>query len=333
MPQQSFRIGVSQIQLSTPTGTLLSSASGVGWTAAAITPTNITLNDVNSPLSTTSTYSVILAFVGQDTVNGGYTVTQSTSAVTGISVSTGQGILCSIPVANIPASTANTPAVAVFLKTGSGNYQLAEFAYINASQDFNHVIVSTPLYSVPSGFTAAVLQSATNTGNGILGSRAAGGWTFTALTPTTGGVTVDRTTSNVTVSPDTGGDFQVTTTRTAGIEFSLLPNDILQVIQGNAGNYVAYTATDGSIIQEGQMSIFTAVSVIPGNNPLIMTMPPDGQGYIENRLYLGQLLRNQQANTEAWTKTNTTPIKFRYDAAPIDTLVNSEHSEISFKLL
>ena len=330
MPKTSFRVGVSTVSISQPTGTLIGSASSVGFTAAATTPTSLIINDVKSALSSVST-QVILAFVGQDTVNGGYTVTQSTSACGAVTPTAGQGILVNIPVANLSSVTniGNCPAVAVFIKQGAANYVLAEFAYLAGSSDFNHMIMANPLQSAPSGFTAAQLTNATATT--VLGSRFAGGWTFTSLSPTTGGVTVNREVATVNISPDTAGDFNVATTRTASIEFSLLPNDVINVVQGNAGNYTQYTASNGNVIQEAQMSLFTAAALILGNNPMTMLMPPDSNGIQEVRLYLGQLLQNQTANTEAWVKTATTPIKYTFSAAPIDSLINSNHTEVIYK--
>jgi hypothetical protein len=328
--KQSFRIGVSQIALSQPTGTLIGSASGVGFTVTAQAPTTLVLNDVKSALSSVAT-QVILAFLGQDLVNGGYTITQSTSACAAVTPTAGQGLLINIPVANLSAVTnvGNCPAVAVFIKQGAANYVLAEFAYLAGSTDFNHMVVANPLQSAPSGFTAASLTSGAS--NTIWGSRLAGGWTFTTLSPTTGGVTVNRDVSTVSVSPDTAGDFNIAVTRTASIEFSLLPNDVINVVQGNAGNFVQYTASNGNVIQEAQMSLFTAAALILGNNPMTMLMPPDSNGIQEVRLYLGQLLQNQTSNTEAWVKTATTPIKYTLSAAPIDLLINSEHTEVVYK--
>lgn len=330
---KSFRVGVPGVSIFKPNGTVIDSASSVGYTAVAKTPdTPATYNSVKKPLVAGVQYQVIWAFVGQDLVNNGYTVTQSSSAAAAVTPTAGQGIAINIPAANLPNTASNTPAIAVFLKAGNGNYSLADFAYLDVSSglDFNHTLVTRPLQSAPGPFTASQLTSGASTS--ILGSRRAGGWTKSTLAPTTGGVTVDRQVSTVTLSPDNSADFDVATTRTAQISFALLSNDILDVVQGNAGSYVAYTV-NGVQFQEGQMSINTAAALITGCNPITLLMPPDGLGYQEVRLYLGQLLQNQSANTENWTKNNQTPINYVYSAVANDTLTDSMDTEIQFKVL
>ena len=333
MSLKSFRAGVAAISIFKPNGTLIDSASSVGFTATAKTPdTSATFNGVQKALVAGVQYQVIWAFVGQDLVNNGYTVTQSSSAAAAVTPTTGQGIAINIPAANLPNTAANTPAIAIFLKAGNGNYFLTEFAYLDVSSglDFNHDIISRPLQAAPGPFTASQLTTGASTS--ILGSRRAGGWTKSTLAPTTGGVTVDRQVSTITFSPDNAADFDVATTRTAQISFGLLSNDILDVVLGNAGTYVAYTV-NGVQYQEGQMSLNTAAALVTGCNPMTLLMPPDGQGYQEIRLYLGQLLQNQTANTEAWTKTAPTPIQFVYSAVANDTLLDNLSTEIQYKVL
>jgi hypothetical protein len=332
MPSQSFRIGVAGTTIFKTNTTVLPAASGVGFTVSAITPTTpYTLNDIKKPLDTGVNYQVILAFLGSDTVNGGYTITVGSSASPPTTVSTGQGLYVRVPAANLPNAASNTPAIACFLKAGNGNYTLAEFAYLNVNSgaDFDHVIFAKPLTSAPGNFTAALLQSASS--DAVLGSRSTVGWDQSTLQPTTGGVTVTRSVTQVSVSPDNSADFNIVTTRTAEISFQLLANDILDVVQGNAGDFIQYTATSGKSIQESQMSLNTAAALIAGNNPMTLLMPPDSQNNQEIRLYLGQLLQNQTQNTEAWTKSATTPISYTYSAVSIDKLIISEHTEISFK--
>jgi hypothetical protein len=303
----------------------------MGFTVTAVTPTTIVRNDVKKALDTGVAYQVVLAFLGEDTTNGGYTITQSTSAPAAVTLTAGQALSINVPVANLPAGAANTPTIAVFLKAGAGNYTLSEFAYLDStlSQDFNHIIVNKPLASAPGNFTFALLNSIT--ADSTLGSRRPVGWDFTTLSPTTGGVTVTRQVTQVTVAPDTSADFQIVTTRTAQIAFQLLPNDIIDVVKGNAGDYVTYTASSGKVIQEAQMSLNTAAALITGNRPLKLLLPPDSQGLQEVRVYLGQLLQNQQQNEEAWTKTAPNPISYTYSAVSLDKLIISEHSEIQWK--
>lgn len=331
MPSQSFRIGPAQVSIYTPNGTLLPAASGVGFTATLSNPT-IYLNSVKKALSLGTAYQVIWAFLGTDNVNNGYTITVASSAATGVTPTSGTpAIYVNIPAANLPNLAANTPAVAFFLKAGNGNYTLAEFAYLNVNSgaDFNHTITEAPLFSAPGNFTATTLQ--TFAVDPVLGSRQAGGWTASTLTPTTGGVNVSRNVTQVTVRPDNSADFQIVTTRTVEISFQLLANDIINIVQGNAGSFVAYIAASGKNIQEAQLSLNTAAALITGNNPMALLMPPDALGLQEVRLYLGQLLQNQQQNQEAWTKTDTTPVSYTYSPVSLDKLTNSMNTEIQYK--
>lgn len=332
MPSQSFRIGPAQVSIYTPTGTLIPPASSVGFTAALKAPTTIYLNSPKKALSLGTPYQVIWAFVGNDVVNGGYTVTVASSAAPAVTpILSTPAIYVNIPAANLPAGAVNTPAVAIFLKAGNGSYTLAEFAYldVNSGLDFNHTITEAPLFSNPGPFSAALLTS--DTADSTLGSRLPGGWSKSVLTPTTGGVTVTRQVTQVTVSPDNTADFQVVTTRTAQISFQLLSNDIQNIVQGNSGSFVQYTSTQGKTIQEAQMSLNTAAALITGNNPMALLMPPDAQGLQEVRLYLGQLLQNQSQNEERWVKDGTTPVSFQYNAVSVDRLTNSMNTEIQYK--
>lgn len=310
---------------------MLPSASGVGYTATL----NSAVPYINGPqkaLNVGTQYQVIWAFLGLDSVNGGYTISQSSSAAPAVTITTNNPtILLNIPAANLPAGAVNTPAIAVFLKAGNGNYSLTEFAYLNVNSglDFNFLVKIQPVQGAPAGFTSSLLTSGGS--DPTLGSRLPYGWTFSALTPTTGGVKVTRQVSQVTFAPDTAADFNVTTTRTASIEFKLLPNDILDIIKANAGVYASYVA-GGHTYSEGEMSLNTAAALITGNSPLLMVMPPDALGVQETRLYLGQLLQNQEQNEEDWTKTAPTPITYKYNAVSVDKLTIGMSTELNVKI-
>ena len=76
---KSFVIGPTINQISTVNSTLLPTASSVGFTAT-LNATVPVYNDVKSKLVQGVAYQVVWAFVGSDSVNGGYTITQSSSA-------------------------------------------------------------------------------------------------------------------------------------------------------------------------------------------------------------------------------------------------------------
>lgn len=307
--------------------TALPSLVGLTISASAITPTTLLINDVKNKLDITASYQVMIGLVGEDNTNAGYTVgfcSQGSGVIS--SLSAGQGIQISVSNASWPANFGQAAAVAVFLKINSADWQLAEFAYLDDQYDFSHVITTRPIVDNPK-FTTTVLRSAT--ADATLGDRSPTGYTYTALSPTTGGVTVNRETTTITVSPDTSSDFTLTSSRTASIQFQLLANDVVDIVRGNAGNYVEYTS-GGATFKQAEMSLNVAVARILGNKPVKLLLPPDSRNRQETRLYLGQLTTNQTANTEAWTKTATTPVGFTYSAVPIDTLLQGMHSEITY---
>lgn len=327
MPSQSFRIGVSTLSLSLDSSTALPSLASLTFTASAITPTTLLRNDIKNELSTTPTYQVILGLVGRDDTNQGYTVGNCSPGSGILSLTSGQVIEVKVPNANWPSNYNLAAAVAVFLKIGTANFQLAGFAYLDDQNDFSYVIKAKPVINAPK-FATSLLQSTTS--DTTLGDRAPKGYTFSELSPTTGGVTVTRETNQVNIDPDTGVAFNVAAGRTASISFQLLSNDIIDVVRGNAGDYVEYTS-GGATFKMADMSMTTAVVKTVGNRPLKMTLPPDNAGVQEVRLYLGQLTQNQEGNTEAWTKSAPTPITYTYSPVTLDKLLLSQQTEISYR--
>lgn len=326
MPSQSFRIGVANVSIPVDDSTSVPSLSTLTFTASAVSPTVLDNNDVNQALPTSTNMQVIIGLMGRDVTNGGYTIGYCSPGSGIVSLTTGQAIEVKVPVANWPANVNKAIAAAIFLKIGASDFYLSNFAYIDPTVDFSFLIKAKPLASAPT-FTSALLQSVT--ADDTLGDRSPLGITYRALSPTTGGVTVNREVSEVSIDPDTGNQFSVATTRTASISFQLLANDIRDVVAGNAGLYAQYTS-GGAVFKQAQMSLNTAAALITGNKPLKLVLPPDSLGVQEIRLYLGQLVQNQQANTEAWTKSATTPITYTYSPASIDKLINNQHTEIAY---
>lgn len=328
MPARTFRIGAARVLLSVDDSTTsVPSLATLTFSASAVTPTDLILNDVKGSLDTTATYQVIVALVGKDLSNKGYTIGVSSPSSGSLSITTGQGILVSVTNVNWPANFNKAICAAIFLKKNNGDFQLAEFAYIDPSNDFKHMIVAEPLLTAPS-FTSTLLQSSTT--DDTLGDRAPKGVTYVSLAPTTGGIQVNRRVDTVTVSPDNSADFQIATTRSTEITFQLLPNDVKDIIRASAGNYAKYTS-GGRTIEEAQMSLQTAVALVTGNNPIKLLLPPDKNGKQEIRLYLGTIRQNQTAWTEPWTKTAVTPPSFTFSTVAQDALVIDEHIEIVFK--
>ena len=327
MPGQGQKIGVPNIFLSVDDDTATPSLATTVFSACAMTPDDELLNDVNNPLLSTDTYEVIVGLVGRETVGTGYTVGRCSLSSGSLTLTSGQMIKVTVENAAWPAGFDTAICAVVFLKTNASNYQLCQFAYIDPSSDFTTVIKAKPLRVAPS-FTYALLTSTTS--DTILGSRSGLGVTYEEITPTTGTFNFRRPVSTVTVSPNTGADFQIATTRSSGIEFQSLVNDVKAWVQAAAGNYVSYQHNSATR-KEAHMSLNTAQSLLRGNRPIKVVMPVDpADDTQETRLLIGCLTVNNIELTEAWSKTATTPVSFRFDAAPLDKLITNQHVELSY---
>lgn len=332
------RIGVPSIFLPVddpltivpPLSSLTVAASS--FNAAAVTPDafGLLLNDLNQPLLPTDTYQVIIGLVAIDPA-GGYTVGACSPSTGNITVTTGQVIQVTVKNNAWPANFTEAVCAAVFLKTNAGNYQLAQFAYIPPSDDFSTFIKAKPL-RVASSWTSAVLQSFT--ADPILGTNRSQGYGVLypqEISPTTGTFTFRRAVTNVTVSPNNGADFQIATTRSVGIQFQSLVNDIKAFVQAAGGNFVQYT-TGGRTYKEAHQALSTASAILKGNKPILIFMPADSTGTQEIRLLIGNLTVNQTELEEAWSKSADTPVSFRFDPAATDNLVTNQHTEINYYL-
>jgi hypothetical protein len=327
MPARNFRVGVASVSVFIDDPTVVASAATLVYTASATATTDSLFNDVKTALDTTATYQVIVGLVGRDAVNKGYTVGYCSPGSGIVSVSAGQGILVNVPNANWPAGFQKAACAAIFLKKNNGNFILADFAYIDPSNDFNHMIMADAL-PIAANFTSTVLQSTTV--DPILGSRAPLGFAAVVLSPTTGGVQVSRGADLTTLSPDTSTDFQRATTRSTSISFGLLSNDIKDIIRGWAGIYSSYTS-GGKSIEEAQMSLLIATGLVVGNRPFQLTMPLNSSGKQEIRLYLAKQGVNNTPWVEDWQKAQQTPVRIQYDDIAEDALFLNCHTELVYR--
>lgn len=327
MPSKSFRTGVPTVQIPVESSTSLPSLATLTFTASAVTPVDSSLNDVRRALDPSVTYQVSIGLLGRDSTTGGYTVGRCSPSSGDLTISAGQGIQISVQNEDWPAGVEEAFAVAVWLKSGAGNFALCQYAYMDPDADFVTAVFARPT-SESMRKSITLLQSASSDDD--LGDRDAKGFTFRTPTPTSGGVQISRDVSTVTFTPDTANDFQGTTTRTASISFELLQNDVKDIVDANAGTYIKHTF-EGTTYEESQMSLFSASARLTGNKPLKLVMPQDGNGYQEIRLYIGQLTQNQEGNQESWTKDNQTTVSYSYSPAPLDTLVQGVNTEITYK--
>lgn len=329
MSTQVIRIGAATVELSTKTATNVPDLTGVGPTVSAVDAADmdVLINDAKAPLPA-GDYKVLVALVGRDETNGGYTIGASTD-VMGMAqtITAGQGLLVKIASGDWPSDFDSAICAAIFLNTGASSmYTLAEFAYIDIDTDFRHMVISKPMTAAPK-FAEALLTGSDP--NDILGDRSPLGVSYAAITPTSGGVTVTRDVTTVTVAPDNSPDYQIASSRGANITFNSLSNDVKEVVRSTGGDYVKFTDTDD--FEQNAMSMATAVARLSGNASIRLTMPPDNKGLSETRLYLGNLNVTQAQVAEAWVKTAPTLITFNLQTAIQDKMINNQHCEIQYK--
>ncbi len=327
MSSRTFRAGVAAVQIPLDSSTALPSLQTLTFSACGAAYTTFDNNDVKSNLDTSATYQVILGLIGRDLTNGGYTIGYCSPSSGNLTISSGQGILISVVNSDWPANIGKGVAVAVFLKTGSGDFKLAEYAYLDADVDFKHMVVAKP-HTAAITKSSAILRS--TTADTELGDRAPYGYDWRTLSPTSGGVKITRNVDSVEFRPDTAQNFNGKTTSTAAISFELMSNDIRDVVAGNSGNYVKFSS-GGTSYESAQLSLYSAAVKFLGNRPLRLVMPTNQQGFAETRLYLGQNLQNQEGNEENWVKDDQITVAYSYSPAPFDTLLDNMHTEIHYR--
>lgn len=327
MPAINLRIGIVDVQLpildEVNTVPDLNSATP---TVCSIATDDLFLNDINSPLVSGDTISVIIGLVGADILNKGYTVARCSNAAS-MTIDGNKTVQVIMPYATMGGSFDEAVAVAVFVKFNAATlYQLQGFGYIDSNAtNFTYIIDSKPLRAAPS-FTSTILQALTV--DPTLGSRVGYGYTYETLTPTTGDMTENFPTVQVPVSPNTGPDFNIRTTVSEGFSFQLLQNDLRSFIRAGGGNYVEYTY-GGVRHRQGHTALATAQAIIRGNQPMKINFPPDSSGFAETKLLIGNLTFNQQEFTAAWSKTAPTPVTFVFQPAVLDKLITNSHTAIS----
>lgn len=298
----------------------------MAFTASGATAT-LTHNSIQQALATGVNYQVCVGLVGKDTFSDGYATTPTTvSSGNIVLTSTQNSIVVNLSNNNWPVGFTNAGFLAVFLKQGAGNFQLAVCAPIDQSNDMAVVISALPLTTVQT-YTIAMLNSTTvDTTNGLgYNNRAPVGYTFTNLTPTTDDVVqTDGVPGKVTFSPNTSGDFTVATVRDFKVQFKTMANDVVSFIQAAAGE-ASVLISNGHTFTQSQRAYNTTAIIVKGNQPLIITMPPDpSTGVGETMLCTSLLLQNQQELAMAWSKSKQTPIPWLFESVPDDVFtVNS----------
>jgi hypothetical protein len=220
---------------------------------------------------------------------------------------------------------------AIFVKINSAtNYQLCQFSFIDPNNDFNEMVIASPEPASPT-FPLATLQSASTDTLGILGDRAPLANQFYTIQVTTGGVSIERPVSTVTVPPDNAPDYQIATSRAANVKFRSLTNSAKNVVLATGGNEAYFTTDHGSYTEWTQKTMLTAQALFKGNTVIQLLMPNSSDGFTEYRLYVGNLGLTYTTTTENWLKTAVTAIDFDLQTAAQDSLIINQHSELSYK--
>lgn len=331
MSSQAFRLGVPTVEISSPNGFTVPSLHSVTPTITALTNTQFTYlnNDVRQQLPA-GDYNVLVGFVGQDLVNGGYTVANTTSVPeSAVTVASGGAINVNIAAGDLPTHFDSSSFAMLFINPAASSlYYPCDLAYVDPSGvDFNFLITNLPMPGVV-GFTSTLLDSATT--NSILGSRSPGGVSYAPM-PTTGGVDIVRDVVNIPIAPDISANINVASVRSPSVRFQALANDMETFVNAVAGIYKAWTV-NGYVYKQASMSLATALGIVRNNATLKLIMPPNNNGQFETRLYAGLLTFNQIQITEAWRKDAYTPVQFQFDTAIIDKLLINQHAEIVYEL-
>lgn len=324
-------IGVSTVTLGAPdpSASALPSLNSLVFSASA-TEATIVNNEVRSALQTSTNYQVALAFWGYDITNGGYTIGTSSagSGTVSLTAST-QGIRILVPNANWPAGTFTSTdhrLVAVFLRQGTGNFQLCDVAYVDPNNDFDFMVAAKP-FNTPTR-SLAFLQNAST--DSIFGSRAPYPGAETSVGVTSGGVTLDFTAAQAQVSPDTSPDYQIATSRGCNVTFASLQNNAIDIVKATAGIYVQFTGASGATIRLAQQTMLTASAALKGNAHIVIDEPVDQNGVSNTRIILGNLTVSQVQNTFSRTKTAPALLNYNLQTAAIDTLLQNMDSQIVY---
>lgn len=341
MSQQTYftKIGAAQVRVPYRLNTTLPDLSGsttLTFYASAANSNNLVvynLNEDNAPLDPTATYYVMLALLGEDRQYGGLTYSAASPFSGPITVtSNNPAITINIPSSAFPANMTNAYAMGVFLsKNNTNNFALVQYDIIDRTgQDFDTVVICEPVVGQTT-YPASALQ--TNVANlqlyPELGYRAqVYGCGFGAALRTEGGVTIQRVVGNVTVNADNSTPYPERINAGTTITFSVLGNDLANIIGFQAGTYGKVITPFGHTVEIGHMSLQTAIGFMSGNIPYQLIIPIDGQKVPEVRYYLASTLVNPVGNTEGWQKDRTNPIHVTVVTSNQDPLLNNVGVEI-----
>jgi hypothetical protein len=329
MSIKTFRIGAAQVYVPTRVNTAVPDLTTVPILAAATTPDDLLNNSTSPTLDTSASYYVALAPLAEDRTYGGLTWTGASTGVGPITVTTGQAIGVTISASALPANLVYAYAMAMFLRKNNGQYKLVDYAYIDMDNGFE-ALISTDA-DAESGYDLSTLMStAYSSSYPGLGIRKPGyGVTYTQY-DTSGGVQVDIQGSGVQMSPDNGRDYTIPTGHISALRFSIMQNDMKQIVAATAGKFGTWNKS-GKQYSQANMSFASAIAQITGNIPFKIKLPPDQNKVREIKLFLAMISLNSANVTLNWSRDNATLIPFEVNPNNQDALLNDVCTEVSYK--
>lgn len=329
MSTRSIRIGAAKAYFPLSTTSAVAGFSGASptltWTASSVLALDTLVNGENPVLDTTAQYYFIIAPLGEDKLNGGYTIGSGSPIVGPLTVdgSTTTGFCLQILAANFTTNLNKAGGVLIFMRKNSSDYIPHSIAVVDVNgNDFSTLIVNEPTPGAV-GYTAAQLQTAVADTTMPFGSRAPYGYQWVLLSPSTGGIDVSFDVNQVPVSPDNSPDYTAVAGRGCSFSLKLLANAVKDIIRANAGNYAKFTLPGSTkIVEVATMANQTAISLISGNKPWKLLLPPDANRVSEVQVFYAATTQNQTGGNMLWSKSQTTPVDISVQNINVDTLLD-----------
>ena len=320
--------GVPRVQLSTFDRATslddLNSFSDVN--VSVITPTVIKKNSPKVPLA--GDYKVKVVEVGYDVTNLGFTFGKATANESSAhTVTAGQGILVNIANDDFATYMGKSIAIGIFLQKGVGDYRLASLGYMDADNDFAYCLTGEAMLDA---FNASDTILDSNTAGETGGSRKPCGVAYGKRFRTVGGVRIRHRMESTKVDQDDAPAYDVPVARAADIEFSVLSNNLDDLMQLSAGDYTKFTDLDSSVVEQGDSEIQAIVSQLTGNKALKVLYPPNKLGRQVTKLFMGNVDVSNAEWVEDYKKLEQFKLDQKLVGAPIDDLIGSVGTGISY---
>lgn len=280
-------------------------------------------NDRRNNLEASAEYQFLFEIMGEDSTRKGYTVTAGSQAsgIASVTTPASQGVLLTIAASawSGVSNASRAQGLQVWMKKGSGNYQLHSIVPIDTTNTFQTVIFTEPTVDALTK-TIAVLQGGASDED--LGSRVALGGDMSLTGTTQGGVTIEDSTDEIQYSPDTSTDFALAVTRGMTVTFSTLNNNMYDIARARAAEYVRWT--DGGVDYQQSNRVYQAAGAIAtGNAPLRLIYPIDENKAVEDLWMYASLTQNQSGGSTVWGKESPPVIDWTFSTINMDSLLQN----------